>query len=171
MAPVYLRERLGPIQAMTFLLLLIIILSFKCRHRLAFTNIHKFSMFYYLNEFQFHVKISSHKQIVKKLSLAALNYNVRSLESNFDEFVHLLNNLNHQFSIIGLSETKIKQHANPLTDYTADIPKYTLISQPELGLGQLPAGGEVFGFHIRNNLSYILGTESCQYTQNWSSTN
>ena len=46
-------------------------------------------------------------------SFSALNCNIRSLAANNDNFLHMLSELNFSFSLIGLSETKLKVDKNP----------------------------------------------------------
>ena len=41
-------------------------------------------------------------------SFSVLNCNIRSLSANFDNLVNMLSELHYPFSLIGLSETKIK---------------------------------------------------------------
>jgi hypothetical protein len=41
---------------------------------------------------------------------------IRSIAANFDSFVHILNELNHPFSIIGLTETKLNTSREELSN-------------------------------------------------------
>ena len=62
--------------------------------------------------------------------------NIRSLRKNFDNFeTHLLHELNFQFSIIGLTETRIT-NADPL-NFECDLPGYVFEYVPT----PLAAGG------------------------------
>ena len=66
----------------------------------------------------------------------------------------VISELYFPFSVIGLSETKIKVGDQPLNNI--DLPGYTFVSQNTL----LNAGG--VGFHVRNDLTFtILSDLSC----------
>ena len=51
-----------------------------------------------------------------KNSFSALNCNIRSLSANYDNLVNLLSELLFPFSLIGLTETKIKFNQDPITN-------------------------------------------------------
>ena len=53
--------------------------------------------FKYFTTHEFHSCENIQSSANYEKAFSALNFNVRSLASNFDEFVHLLNNLNYQF--------------------------------------------------------------------------
>ena len=60
-------------------------------------------------------------------TFSALHFNVRSISANSDAFYQLLSDMNFSFSIIGLSETKIKVGMDPylntaLPDYSFFVP-------------------------------------------------
>ena len=61
---------------------------------------------------------------------SVLHSNIRSLNANFDNFTHMLNELNHTFSIIGLTDTKFQVSGEQLLN--VNIPGYDFISQPSL---------------------------------------
>ena len=94
-------------------------------------------------------------------SFSALNCNIRSLQANFDNFCCMLIDLNLMFSVIGLSETKIKVNQDPLLN--TEFPGYIFISQPTLS----NAGG--VGFYIRNDLSYIIRNDFSTYNPDFQS--
>ena len=94
-------------------------------------------------------------------SFSALNCNIRSLQANFDNFCCMLTDLSLMFSVIGLSETKIKDNQDPLLN--TEIPGYIFISQPTLS----NAGG--VGFYIRNDLSYIIRNDFSTYNPDFQS--
>ena len=73
----------------------------------------------------------------------------------------MLTDLNLMFSVIGLSETKIKVNQDPLLN--TEIPGYIFISQPTLS----NAGG--VGFYIRNDLSYIIRNDFSTYNPDFQS--
>ena len=52
--------------------------------------------------------------------------NIRSLNANFDNFTHLLSELNHTFSIIGLTETQLNVSGEQLLNIS--FPGYEFIS-------------------------------------------
>ena len=78
---------------------------------------------------------------------------IRSLAANFDAFHQMLSDMNNSFSIIGLSETKIKFGMDPYIN--TDLLGYCFLSQ----LSMFNAGG--VGFYIKNNLSYTIRDELC----------
>ena len=69
---------------------------------------------------------------------SAMHSNIRSLAANIDNFKEMLCELNHKFSVIALTETKIKVNKDNICN--ANIPGYTFISQPSLS----NAGGTAF---------------------------
>ena len=78
---------------------------------------------------------------------------IRSLAANFDAFHQMLSDMNNSFSIIGLSETKIKFGMDPYIN--TDLLGYCFLSQ----LSMFNAGG--VGFYIKNNVSYAIRDELC----------
>ena len=64
----------------------------------------------------------------------------------------MLSDMNHSFSIIGLSETKIKLRVDPYIN--TDLLGYCFLSQPSM----FNAGG--VGFY-KNNLSYTIRDQLC----------
>jgi len=62
-----------------------------------------------------------------KNSFSALNCNIRSLSANFDNLVNLLSELAFTFSLIGLTETKIKLNQDPIVNIT--LSGYHYLSQ------------------------------------------
>ena len=75
-------------------------------------------------------------------AFAILNSNIRSLSSNFEDLTTMLSELYFPFSVIGLTETKIKVNQQPLLNI--DLPGYSFVSQPTLS----NAGG--VGFYIKS---------------------
>src|SRR6056300_336140 len=59
---------------------------------------------------------------------SALHCNIRSLNANFDHLSEMLHQLNHEFSIIGLSETNIKIDSSCISNM--ELLGYTFFSQP-----------------------------------------
>ena len=61
-------------------------------------------------------------------AFSILNSNIRSLSSNFVDLNTMLSELYFPFSVIGLTETKIKMDQQPLLNF--DLPGYSFFSQP-----------------------------------------
>ena len=73
---------------------------------------------------------------------SVLHSNIRSLDANLDNLTQMLTELNHNFSLIGLSETKYKLDRDQVLN--SQIPGYSFVSQPSLS----NAGALVFLFEI-----------------------
>ena len=98
------------------------------------------------HEFQNNIELS--ESVKNPSSFAVLHSNLRSLSKKFDHLTHLLSLIQHPFSIIGISETKIKKDFDCLNNI--QLPRYDFISQPSLS----NAGG--VGFYILNELNYTI---------------
>lgn len=61
---------------------------------------------------------------------SVLYSNIRSLAANFENLAQILNELDHSFSVIGLTETKLKVDKEQVCNCT--LPGYKFISQPSL---------------------------------------
>ena len=81
-------------------------------------------------------------------AFSMLHCNTRSISANFDALNQLLCDLNHSFSIIGLSETKLKVDKENLSNIS--LRGYTFLSNPSL----TNAGG--VGLYVKNNLNFNL---------------
>ena len=79
---------------------------------------------------------------------ATLHCNIRSLNSNFDNLEQMLSELSCNFSVIGLSETRISINQENLSNN--QLEGYTIVPQPSLS----NAGG--IGFFINHNLLYKI---------------
>ena len=101
---------------------------------------HDFHSNYDINDFSRHSK-----------SFAPLKCNIRSLQGNHENLVHMLSELQFPFSVIGLSEIKFKVDKDIITN--VNIPGYDFISQPSLS----NAGG--VGFYIKNKLTFTVLSE------------
>ena len=66
--------------------------------------------------------------LMAKNSFSALNCNIRSLSANNDNLVNLLSELAFAFSLIGLTETKIKLNQDPIVN--TKLSGYNFLSQP-----------------------------------------
>ena len=95
--------------------------------------------FGYYSTHEFHSSEDIRSTICPR-AFSALHFNIRSLAANFDAIHQMLNDMNHSFSIIGLSETIIKFKVDPYI--TTDLPGYSFLSQPSMS----NAGGT--GFYV-----------------------
>ena len=86
--------------------------------------------------------------MLKKVASQCFHGNVRSLVANHDNLTTLLSDLNHNFNVIGISETKIMTNKDPLANVS--IPGYEFLSQPSLQ----NAGG--VAFYIKNDIEFHL---------------
>ena len=82
-----------------------------------------------------------------KLTLSVTLY----CAANFDNFVNMLSDLYYPFSLIGLTETKIKFGQDPITN--CELPGYRFVSQPSY----LNVGG--VGFFIKNEIKFTQRTD------------
>ena len=82
-------------------------------------------------------------------SFSILHNNVRSLRRNLENLqVHLLDELDYRFSVIGITETKITNSAG--IDYNPHIPNYQFEQLPT----PLSCGG--VGMYINTSLNYTV---------------
>ena len=101
--------------------------------------------FKYYSTHNFHDDKDINKCMIDN-SFSVLNCNTGSLSANFDNFHNMLSELHFPFSIIGLTETKLKCDQNPIVN--RELLAYNFVSQPR----KTNAGG--VGFYIRNQLKY-----------------
>ena len=91
-----------------------------------------------------------------KCKFSAFHLNIASMSKHFDEFCTLLSLLQHNFSFIGISETRFLNHQEPVLDFS--IPGYSHISTPT----EASAGGvllyisNLFAFKPRPDLSKLV---------------
>lgn len=107
--------------------------------------------FNYYNTSEFHTNEELSKCLSSNSSFSILHCNIRSLSKNYDNLVNMLHEINHPFSVIGLSETKFKLNQDQLTN--SDLSGYYFLSQSTL----TNAGG--VGFYILNDLSYSVRSD------------
>ena len=69
---------------------------------------------------------------VSETSFSILHCNIRSLNANYDKLTFMLNDLNREFSIIGLSEIKFTQNKEVVSNI--EIPNYNFIYQQSWNL-------------------------------------
>lgn len=98
-------------------------------------------------------------KVNKNSCFSLLHNNVRSLKRNLENLqAHLLDELDYNFSIIGVSETKITRK-NSL-EFNQDLPSYKFENVPTL----LSSGG--VGIYISSNLNYnAIETTSTEAVQ------
>jgi exonuclease III len=98
--------------------------------------------YYSTSEFQ---NASNIGQIKSESSFSLLHCNIRSISANHGSLITLLSDLNFEFDVIGISETKIILHKDPIINIS--IHDYSFISQPTWS----NAGG--VAFYIKKNIS------------------
>ena len=112
------------------------------------------SNFSYNTLYDFHSNFDISEWLSFKQAFSLPHSNIRSLSGNFEDFTTMLTKLYIPFSVIGLSETKIKFGEQPLINI--DLPGYTFVPQNTLS----NAGG--VGFYVRNDLTFtVLSELSC----------
>ena len=79
-------------------------------------------------------------------SLPFLNCNIRSVQANFDNLVNMLSELYFPISVLGVTETKLKNDQDALANI--NLTGYNFLSQPS----GTNAGG--VGFYVKDNLVY-----------------
>ena len=102
--------------------------------------------FNYFNTHDFH----ANEDIINCLtsnSLSFLNSNIRSLQANFDNLVNMLSELYFPISVLGVTETKLKNDQDALANI--NLTGYNFLSPPS----GTNAGGGV-GFYVKDNLVY-----------------
>ena len=102
--------------------------------------------FKYYSVHDFHSSNDVRDLFHSQQSLSTLHWNIRSLSSNIDHLRQLLFELNHSFSLIGISETKLISNRESIININID--GYYFISQPSLS----NAGG--VGLYVKQNMSY-----------------
>ena len=118
---------------------------------------HRIHSWYYspYNFYKFKSELPSR---VSDSSFSLLHNNIRSLKRNLENFqVHLLDELNFEFSIIGVSETKIISGKE--MDFNPSIPGYVFEYVPT----PLASGG--VGLYINDSLKYTVWIENIQLHQ------
>jgi hypothetical protein len=97
---------------------------------------------YSTSEFQ---NASNIGQVKSESSFSLLHCNIRSLSANHGSLITLSSDLNFEFDVIGISETKIMLHKDPIINIS--IHDYSFISQPTWS----NAGG--VAFYIKKNIT------------------
>ena len=119
--------------------------------------------FSYYTLHDFHSNSDIFDCLLSNNAFSILNSNIRSLSSNFEDLNTMLAELYFAFSVIGLTETKIKVDQQPLLNI--DLPGYSFFSQPTL------SNAEGVGFYIKNDLNFTvkseLSTSTADYKTLW----
>ena len=114
--------------------------------------------FSYLSTHDFHSNHDIAECFLNGQAFSTIHSNITSLSANYDNLAHMLSELYFPFSIIGLTETKIKDDQAVIMNI--DLPGYSLISQPTLS----NAGG--VSFYVSNRLRFtIVGNVFTRYTK------
>ena len=79
---------------------------------------------------------------------SALNCNIRRLSANFDNLANMLHELYFPFSLIGLTETKLKHNQHSVSNVT--LKGYRFVSQPS------NPNAEGVGFFVKDNIKHTL---------------
>ena len=98
-----------------------------------------------------HTNSCTGPRLYEEKSFSALHCNIRSLSSNQDNFSHMLACLDFPFTLIGLTETRIRINESAIIN--VNMPGYHFISEPTLS----NAGG--IGFYIRDHLNFTIQTD------------
>ena len=87
----------------------------------------------------------------KKNNFSVLHTNICSLQGNFNYIEQLLNNLEYEFDIIVLTETRhTERNQNFISGLLTDYQNYEGISDSTL---------KGCGFYIKNNISFVVRQE------------
>ena len=87
----------------------------------------------------------------KKNNFSVLHTNICSLQGNFNYIEQLLNNLEYEFDIIVLTETRhTERNQNFISGLLTDYQNYEGISGSTL---------KGCGFYIKNNISFVVRQE------------
>ena len=103
----------------------------------------------YFSPYNFSMLKDTLTRTENKISFSMLHNNVRSLRRNLENFhTHLLDELDHDFSVIGVTETKITNMTK--LDFNPQIPNYQFEYVPT----PLSCGG--VGMYVSNSLNYTI---------------
>ena len=100
-----------------------------------------------------------HEFVSNTTCFSALNFNIRSLQANGEDLSYLLSDLSHNFSIIGLSETKLSFDKDCIVNI--NILGYNFLSQPS----HTNAGG--VGFFVRQDCQFHQRDDLCISTADY----
>ena len=96
----------------------------------------------------------------EQADFSLFNLNIRSLNKNFDKLKECLKSVNHNFNIIGLTETQLKDKPHEYLQ----LPDYNLEYMNRVGRN---SGGVCL--YIRNDIKYKLRTDLCRANSNFES--
>ena len=114
--------------------------------------------FNYYSPHKFHSDINIQCSFTKDY-FSALHWNLRSLQANFDSLTNLLYELNHTFSVIGISKTRLTLNKDQTIN--TRLENYQFISQPTLS----NAGG--VGLYINQKISFTLKNKHTTSTKDF----
>ena len=100
--------------------------------------------FKYYSPHDFHADVDINNLSASN-NVSVLHSNIRSLSGNHEKLLVMLDQLNFKFSVIGLSEIKLKVDQSFLINI--EVPGYDFISQASL------SGSGGVGFYVRNDLN------------------
>ena len=115
--------------------------------------------FAYYTHHDFHNNFDISQCFSNNQSFSIINCNIRSLSTNFDSLTNMLSNLYFSFSLIGLTETKIKSDQTQIVN--TDLPGYQFLSQPTLS----DWGG--VAFYIKDNLHFKVRPDLSSATEDF----
>ena len=105
--------------------------------------------FQYYSVHDFHSDYEIGECLSDASSFFTMHCNIRSLSANFNNFFNMLAELYFPLSLIGISETRIRDNRDLL--HEVNLPGYDIISQPSI----TAAGG--VAFYIKKVLNMHLG--------------
>ena len=91
-------------------------------------------------------------------SLSFLNCNIMSLQANFDNLVNMLSELYFPISVLGVTDTKLKNDEDALVNI--NLTGYNFLSQPS------GTNAGVVGFYVKDNLVYTNRSDLSAQKQN-----
>ena len=94
----------------------------------------------------FKSSIGTEQQSFESDYFSVIHSNIRSLSANYDKLITLLSDLNHKFTLVGLTETKIMKERSITSNISMN--GYQFLSQPT----NSNAGG--VGFYVRDDLEF-----------------
>ena len=110
---------------------------------------------YYLED-TFCSEISLNENVDSGNSFSVIHLNIRIIKKNLDNFLLYLDSLNFPFTVVGLSETWLKDHDSQLYN----LPGYSLIENHRIGQN----GGGV-GIFVKSNVEYYERSDLTYMTE------
>ena len=88
------------------------------------------SNFAYYTPHDLHSNYDINQCFLQNQNFSIINCNIRSLSANFGNMTDMLSSIFFPFSLIGITETKIRRDHSPIMNI--DLPGYQFVSQPTL---------------------------------------